>query len=160
MTSRTLRAILLVIAILPCSLQAAAQIGLKLSLLSPRGDMGPIYKKGVAFDLYYHMEESERWYGRAGIYYTSLQPRLDTFPIAMIKDTYVPVAYPGHTVYQKFYIVGIYIDQNFRVFERNGFSADLGLGVFGGKSHTEYVRSVPGLISEVGNLEEKVVGLR
>ena len=138
---------------------ATAQIGLKASLLSPRGDLGPIYKKGAAYEIFYVTDYYKgRLRARLGFFHTSLEPRLDTFPAYVVKGSNTIL--PGFAVYDKLSMNCIYIDQSLRLLNVRNFSAYAGLGIMFGLSRSAYGRTIETLLIESNTLNNKIGGIR
>lgn len=134
----TRRHVLLLLLVL-ASIGSYAQIGLKISYASPLGDFGATYKKGLAYDLYYYQSyDNPKIASRAGIYYTSLKPRLDSFPVAFINTTSDHIAIPGAAVYKNFSFFGVYIEHSVRIAYYKRFSAWAGAGLMIGTAHNQY----------------------
>jgi len=142
---------------------AKAQIGFKVSLLSPLSDFGASFKKAPAYELYYASGNRDGLIvGQLGFYYTFLKPRLDTFSSYLIgyPDS-GPVIVPGYVTYQKFTMAAFYIDVGARIIRRKKFSLLGSIGLEGGINHLEYTREYETMLSETGaNIDRDFVGFR
>jgi hypothetical protein len=144
---------------------ASAQIGFKTSLVSPDGDIGQFYNKGVSGDLYFvAKDDNGPWRERAGIFYTKLSARLDTFPIYAVQTgPTVPggtLVLPGYQVDHEFNMLYIYMDIGYRVLRVKKFSLYVGAGLEGGKSNVQYDRGYETVLQETGNTDLLIAGYK
>lgn len=145
---------------------AFSQIGAKVSVISPRGDLGPQFKKGAEYELYYFNDfAKDKVLTRVGFFYSKLQSRLDTFPIYGVKQDYSqspdPVILPGYLSYHKMSLYGFYIDIAYRAVKVKKFSLYAGIGITGGYMDYSYDRGIETLVIANGVVRnDEIYGIR
>jgi hypothetical protein len=148
--------------LLLCAFTSHAQIGARISQLTPYGDIGEYFKKGTALEIYYVATEN-RLRERFGILYSHLAPRLDTFPIYGVKydaGSNTTTILPGILVNRMLDFYCINADFDYKVIQVKSFSLYLGAGIIGGKTHTEYVRTINTVIDEIADVDILVAGFK
>lgn len=121
---------------------AYSQIGARVSLITPRGDMGAVFKNALSYDVCYMLDRRKgRIRSTLGLSFTSLAPRADSFP------TYQDGAgnsgngnsiMPELRVYKPMKNYAFYIDNSFRIFSVQQFSFYAGVRLIMGLSKSSY----------------------
>ena len=131
--------ILIILAVLFLFVEStSAQIGLKMSMVSPNGDIGQYYNKGVSGDLFVvAKDDNGPWRERAGLFYTKLTSRLDTVPVYAVQTGTLmggsgTTVLPGYLVDHKFSMGYVYIDIGYRVLRVKKLSLYIGAGLDAG----------------------------
>lgn len=120
-----------------------AQIGTRVSLIAPRGDMGAVFRKSLSYEVSYYFEYGGgRVRSTLGLSFASLAPRADSFP------TYEDgkgnsgnghSVYPQMTIYDPMKNYSFYIDNSFRIFNVQNFSFYIGARLTMGLSKSSMV---------------------
>jgi len=160
MNARFIKSPVLLLFICFAVLHSSAQIGFKVSELSPYGDIGQYFNKGAAIDVYAVLKEGP-WKERFGIFYSHLKPRIDTFPVYAVQSigsqqTVIPGFLANHTLTFA-YITG---DLSHRIVQFKGFSLYGGAGIIAGKSHTEYDEVYTSVSSDHSNIDVLIAGFK
>ena len=117
----------------------AQGVALKVIQFRPTGLTGAIMKKSISGELLYIQDFNEKWRGRVGFSYASLQPRLDTFPVYAVMDgNSGTTVLPGYEVYHQFnyYLLSFGVD--FKMLHRKKFSIYSGAEILMGGIDMEY----------------------
>jgi hypothetical protein len=146
----------------------SAQIGFKTSLVSPNGDIGQFYNKGVSGELYVIAKDDDGpWRERAGIFYTKLKSRLDTVPVYAVQSGATlsggnggTTVLPGYLADHQFSMCYVYIDIGYRVLKVKKLSLYVGAGIEGGISHVQYARGYETLLQETADNDLTIAGYR
>lgn len=160
---RQLRQNILLCGLLLITNVTTAQVGVKISQMRPKGDIGEYFKKNVAYDIYYYIRTlNDHLRSRVGIMYTQSTSRLDTFHVYAIKGSgSSALILPGYEVYHKLRITGLYIDEDLRIIRRYGFTIFAGLGLMVGKAHMEYDQGYEGMgMASNAKVDNTLFGLR
>jgi len=154
MNSRFLFTALL--SLLCCGARAQLGIGTRISLLHPTADIGPYYKKAPCYELLLVAGDSpqERFRQRIGLMYTSLQPRLDSFPTFGYKGGNDPVFFPGRTSFGNLTLVMVYIGLEVKTLQFGHFTWYNGLNLAVGYVMSKYSREVETLLTEQGDINQ------
>lgn len=140
--------------------QAQLGIGFKTSLMQPYSDLGPVFKKNASFELYLVREYDNGTRSRLGFFYAGLRPRMDTFPVYMVRHDNTPTVLPGYEAYGKCYMAGIFLEHHFRLFRYKGFTLTAGGGMLFGIADIRYSRAYETVLTESGShIQQEIGGL-
>ncbi len=135
------------------------QIGAKISVMNPTGDIGPIFKKAPVYELFYVSDGYEnRFRSKIGISYTSPAPRLDTFPDFGYRGGNDRKFLPGGTVYHNFYMLMVHVGADIKILKFNKFYWYAGISMAIGVANTKYYREVKTLLTENVDREDQYGG--
>ncbi len=145
------------------SSQTFAQSGLniKACYVHPKGNFGAEMKKtlGVEVGLASPLRHGNI-FTKVGLYYTNFQPRLDTFPISIVRHDYIPTVYPGVRVWEQFTTYGFFADFSFKIAQVKKFALFLGPGVSVGKVRYKYYESYETVGGGAKDVNDFIVGFR
>lgn len=132
----------LILALLGFPFISSGQMGIKISLLQPTGDIGPLFKKAPAYESYY----VGHWYDdigriRAGMIYSTLQPQLDSFPVVTHGGINDPQFIPGMVTYRNFHMLMIYAGADFKIVHYKKFHWYAGASITYGLASMKYSES-------------------
>lgn len=160
---RHIRQFILLCGLLLIAHTTIAQVGVKISQMRPKGDIGEYFKKNISYDIYYYIGTlNDHLRSRVGVMYAQSTSRLDTFNVYAVKGSgSSALILPGYEVYHKLGIMGLYIDEDLRIIRRRGVTIFAGLGLMVGKAHMEYDQGYESIIT-VSNakVDNTIFGLR
>ena len=157
---RTIKCLLLLL--LFAGTDCRAQIGVKLSQLSPYGDIGEYFNKAPSIEVY-GVAKEDKWKERFGILYSHLTPRTDTVHIYAVQTDpagNTQLVLPGYLVNHTLTYTYVTGDLSYRFVKLKGFSLYGGAGIVAGKSHTEYDKAIETVITEHDNIDVLIAGFK
>jgi hypothetical protein len=138
---------------------ALAQIGIKASLLTPRGDIGQTFKKGMSYELFFLVDSyNDHLRSRIGIGHSTLQPRMAAFPVYVIKGEHTLL--PGSATYSNLNLNYLFLDEDLRLFHYKGFSIYAGIGLTFGLASFSYNRHIETLVYDGEDMRDNICGIR
>lgn len=120
-----------------------SQVGCRISMISPRGDMGAVFRKSLSYELSYYFEYRDgRVRSTLGLSFASLAPRADSFPNyedGKGNSGNGNTVCPQITVYNPMKNYSFYMDNSFRIFNIQKFSFYIGARLTLGLSKSSMV---------------------
>lgn len=157
MNSKILLTTLLLLLVFNASAQIA--IGANVSMINPTADIGPNFKKAPCYEVF-QMDGSKkvRFRQRFGFIYTSMQPRLDSFPTYVYRGGDDPKFFAGKTVYSDLKLIMIYGGVDLKILELNRFRWYGGVNIVFGLAKMTYARDAHPVIIEEDVINEGLGG--
>jgi hypothetical protein len=142
-----------------CSFSSYAQIGARISLFNPTADLGPTFKKAIAYDVYYVAGRyDQRFRFKAGVSYTQPKPRLDSFPVAIYQGGNDEAFFPGKISYSEFELIYGYFNIDVKMLQLHKFYWYGGLSLAIGMGHSVYHRVYETLLDEHSDIQDAIAG--
>jgi|GEM_PF-1584589 len=147
-----------------CSLQAKAQIGVKVMQMQPRGDIGYVYKNGIAYEVYYAIDYyKHRMRSKVGFFHSGNQPITDTFRTVSTEGSGANMLVkPGIIMYEKLNMNGIFIDHSVKIVKVRQFALHAGIGLTGLFTKYKFRDGIEGsyISATYGEIGQFAVGVR
>lgn len=125
------------------ALNAKAQFGLKIAQSRPMADFGANFSKAPTYEFLFFTKKYEgKLLSKLSLSYTNFKPRQDTiadYSVEFSNNGYK--VYPGSLAFDELSYFGLSIDNQLRIFEKNGFELFAGLGLSIMKANYSYYRS-------------------
>jgi len=141
---------------------AGAQLGLgtRITVLNPTGDIGLNFKKALCYEVFAigADDPEERFRQRMGLIYSSMQPRLDSFPSWGHRGGNDPLFLPGNTSFQNLTLAMFYGGIEVKTLRFGNFVWYNGVNLAMGYVQGKYTRNIETLLSEEGEVSEVVGG--
>jgi len=142
------------------AIDSSAQIGFKLIQFRPVGELGMVMSKKITGELMYLQEFDEKTRMRFGLSFTSLKPRLDTFPVYAYKDDGQLSVLPGYEVYHKYNMIILFGGMDYAFIDEENLFVYAGLDILIGGVDQQYDRAYETYVDESFSGGSKLAGGR
>ncbi len=142
---------------------AKAQLAVRLLHFNPTGDQGILFEKRFTAEIMYMQDfanEGGSSRMRAGISYTPLKSRLDTFPSYAVQEGSGTLVLPGYEIYKKYDLISAFMGADWAVLDREPFYLFLGGDIMGGVVNMEYEANYETILDESFSGGLAMVGIR
>src|SRR4051812_18321504 len=141
----------------------AAQVGVKVSQLTPYGDIGEYFNKAPAYEIFAILK-NDNLRERFGILYSHLTPRIDTMPVYAVQvdpGNNTQKVIPGFLNNRTLTFAVITADFGYRIINiKDKFFLYGAAGLVAGKSHTEYTEVFSTVTETTANSDILIAGFK